>query len=85
AVEDDYGRQDPDVVARQLLAEARTLAGAWQAIPAGAWERRGFRSDGAVFTVLSLGRYLVHDPVHHVYDATGVRQGPHQPAQPNSL
>lgn len=39
-----------------------------------AWERTGLRSDGAQFTVLTLGQYLVHDPVHHVWDVTGVRQ-----------
>lgn len=78
ALEGAYGSQDPDVVARQLRAEATTLAGAWDAVPAGAWDRPGTRSDGAAFTVLTLGRYLVHDPVHHVYDATGVAQGPRQ-------
>jgi hypothetical protein len=77
ALEGDYGAQDPAVVARQLRAEALTLAGAWSAVPADAWERTGTRSDGAVFTVLTLGRYLVHDPVHHVFDATGEPQGPH--------
>jgi hypothetical protein len=75
AVEDDYASQDSEVVARQLRAESRTLAGAWQAVPADAWERTGRRSDGAVFTVERLGRYLVHDLVHHVWDVTGVRHG----------
>jgi hypothetical protein len=68
AVTDGYGGQDPAVVSRQLLAEARTLAGAFDAVPAGAWDRPGYRSDGAAFTVLTLGRYLVHDPAHHVHD-----------------
>ena len=74
AVENDYAAQDPAVVARQLLAEARTLAGAWDTVPPDAWDRAGTRSDGARFTVLTLGRYLVHDPVHHVYDVTDLRQ-----------
>ena len=78
AVQDDYGSQDPTVVARQLTAEARTLAGAWDAVPADAWDRHGTRSDGMVFTVLTLGRYLSHDPVHHVHDVTGRPQGPHR-------
>ena len=71
AVEDRYDEQAPEVVARQLLAEARTLAGAWSTVPSDAWERHGNRSDGAVFTVLTLGRYLLHDVVHHVHDVTG--------------
>jgi hypothetical protein len=37
-------------------------------VPDGAWDRTGTRSDGARFTVASLGRYLLHDPVHHVGD-----------------
>jgi hypothetical protein len=70
AVADRYGEQDPAVVARQLLAEARTLAGAFAAVREGDWDRPGYRSDGAAFTVLTLGRYLVHDPAHHVHDVT---------------
>ena len=73
ALADDYQSQDPDVVSRQLRAESRTLAGAWQTVPADAWERTGRRSDGAVFTVERLGQYLVHDLVHHVCDVTGAR------------
>ena len=68
ALEDDYGSQDPQVVARQLRAEARTLAAAWDAVPADAWERTGRRSDGATFTVHRLGQYLDHDLVHHAHD-----------------
>ena len=32
------------------------------------WARRGFRSNGSAFTVEPLGRYLIHDLVHHVWD-----------------
>jgi len=73
AVAERYGEQDPAEVARQLRAAADTLAGRFAAVSGGQWLRPGRRSDGAVFTVESFGRYLVHDPVHHLYDATGVR------------
>ena len=33
------------------------------------WGRTGYRSDGAAFTVDSFTRHLVHNPVHHVWDA----------------
>jgi len=33
-----------------------------------AWERKGLRSDGATFTVDSFLRYLLHDPIHHLWD-----------------
>jgi len=32
--------------------------------------RRGFRSDGAEFTIDSFARYFIHDPVHHLWDVT---------------
>lgn len=73
AVQDRYGEQDPAVVARQLLAEAQTLAGAFDVVPDDAWDRPGYRSDGAAFTVLTLGRYLAHDPAHHVHDVSAHR------------
>lgn len=75
AVEDDYNAQDPVVVRTELLAAAQQLAAAWSAVPPDAWHRHGTRSDGARFTVLTLGRYLVHDPAHHAWDVTGVQQG----------
>ncbi len=32
------------------------------------WERPGRRSDGASFTVETFARYMIHDPVHHLWD-----------------
>jgi hypothetical protein len=32
----------------------------------------GFRSDGAQFTVESFGRYLLHDPIHHLWDVAHI-------------
>jgi hypothetical protein len=37
------------------------------------WRRPGNRGDGSRFTVESFARYFIHDPVHHLYDVTGVR------------
>jgi hypothetical protein len=37
------------------------------------WRRPGRRSDGARFSIASFSRYLLHDPVHHLYDVTGRR------------
>jgi hypothetical protein len=73
AVQDDYGSQDPDVVAREVVEAATALATAYADVPSDAWGRTGRRSDGARFTVRTLGQYLVHDPVHHVWDVTGNR------------
>ena len=32
------------------------------------WLRTSERSDGSVFTVDSFARYLLHDPIHHLWD-----------------
>jgi hypothetical protein len=32
------------------------------------WGRKGLRSDGATFTIDTFGRYLLHDPIHHLWD-----------------
>ena len=72
AVEDRYGEQDPAVVAAQLAEAASAVAGRFAGVSGGQWLRTGRRSDGAEFTVEAFGRYFVHDPVHHLYDVTGV-------------
>ncbi|MGB8649835.1 MAG: DinB family protein [Mycobacteriales bacterium] len=74
ALADDYAAQDPRAVADALWDDAQVLAAQFAAVTGADWERTGTRSDGARFTVASLGRYLVHDPVHHVFDVTGARQ-----------
>jgi DinB superfamily len=73
AARDRYGEQDPADVARQLTEAADALAGRFAAVSDDQWPRPGRRSDGAAFTVETFGRYFIHDPVHHLYDVTGVR------------
>ena len=73
AVEDAYGEQDPVRVAAELVEAADRLARTYEEVPAASWERTGRRSDGAPFTVLSLGRYFAHDLVHHLHDVTGAQ------------
>ena len=73
AVADRYGEQDPAVVADELVAAGRTLTESFRGVTGDQWERRGTRSDGAEFTVDTFARYLVHDPVHHLWDVGGRR------------
>jgi hypothetical protein len=68
AVEDRYNEQDPTVVAHDLVTAAAALAASFDRVDAEVWERTGLRSDGARFTVDSFGRYMIHDPVHHLHD-----------------
>ena len=72
AQESRYELTDLDELAGDLASAGERLATAFDALVDGQWSRTGRRSDGAVFTVESFGRYLVHDPVHHVWD---VEQG----------
>jgi hypothetical protein len=71
AVEDDYNTQDPATVTAELRNAALALAEAFDGVEEAQWRRTGRRSDGARFTVDTFSRYLVHDPVHHLYDVTG--------------
>lgn len=68
AIAERYGEQDPAVVATELVAAGHALADAFDAVPEDAWSRPGRRSDGARFTVATFARYLIHDPVHHLWD-----------------
>jgi hypothetical protein len=71
AIEDHYEGQDPETVALELSRAAEALAGDFDGVEGSAWERRGTRSDGAAFTVQTIGQYALHDVMHHVYDVTG--------------
>jgi hypothetical protein len=68
AVEQRYDEQDPADVVRELQNAAIVLSRRFDALTEAEWSRTGTRSDGARFTVESFGRYLIHDPVHHVND-----------------
>ena len=68
AIEDQYERQNPETVARELIDAGLSLATRFESVNQNQWIRRGFRSDGSVFTVSSIAKYLMHDPVHHLWD-----------------
>ena len=76
AVADRYAEQDPAEVAAALRRAALAIAGRFEGVTGAQWQRAGRRSDGARFTVETFARYLVHDPVHHLYDVTGQRALP---------
>ncbi|WP_460466356.1 metallophosphoesterase family protein [Calidifontibacter terrae] len=69
AIDGDYPSVDPQVLAPALADAAQRLADAYDAVPPGAaWDRAGVRSNGSKFSVLTLGRYLLHDLAHHLHD-----------------
>lgn len=70
AVEERYDLQDPAVVANELLNAAAACGTRFDMVTPGDRNRTGSRSDGSRFTVESLGRYFIHDPIHHLHDVT---------------
>ncbi|WGX99270.1 DinB family protein [Nocardioides sp. L-11A] len=68
AVTERYDEQRAADVVPDLVAAAAAVADAYDAVPAHAWDRPGRRSNGSVFTVETLGRYHLHDLVHHRWD-----------------
>jgi hypothetical protein len=70
ALEERYWAQDPAVVSSQLLIAADQMADLLASVDRHQWDRPGRRSNGSVFTVDSIGRYFVHDLVHHVHDVS---------------
>jgi DinB superfamily len=74
ALVERYNEQDPSLVGMELVAAADALADAFDAVTAPDWQRPGRRGDGAVFTVETFARYLIHDPIHHLWDVTAPRR-----------
>jgi hypothetical protein len=68
AVDERYEEQDPDTVVAQLSRGATILAGRLDGITKSEWQRPGRRSDGAIFTIDSISRYMMHDLIHHMWD-----------------
>ncbi len=75
ALVERYDLQDPAQVAPDLLAAAEQVAAVYDDVAEEAWDRRGTRSDGSLFTIESIGRYHLHDVVHHRWDVRSVEAG----------
>ncbi|MCQ9164091.1 MULTISPECIES: DinB family protein [unclassified Arthrobacter] len=68
ALDGNYASLDPDDVARELVQNGEDAAAAFAAVAPGQWNRRGLRSNGSEFTVLTLSGYFMHDLIHHLHD-----------------
>jgi hypothetical protein len=68
AVAGRYDEQQPAEVARELDEATAAVAEQYAAVNGEQWERPGRRSNGSVFTVATIGRYHLHDVVHHLHD-----------------
>ena len=74
AVKGRYSEQNPEKIAADVVETALALAGHFDEVTGDQWLRTGHRSDGSDFTVESLARYFIHDPLHHLWDVTGLKQ-----------
>ncbi|GAB2981807.1 DinB family protein [Nocardioides montaniterrae] len=72
AAAERYDLQRAEVVAVELAEAARSVAAAYDEVRGDQWGRRGRRSNGSVFTVETLGRYHLHDVIHHRWDVGSV-------------
>ncbi len=68
AVAERYDLAVASEVGPALLAAATEAAALYDAVPDDSWPRTGRRDNGSSFTVTSLGRYHLHDVVHHLHD-----------------
>jgi DinB superfamily len=68
AITDRYGEQDPLVVAHELRDAQRVLSASFRSVSGDQWNRPGRRSDNKSFTIDSFARYMIHDPIHHLWD-----------------
>ena len=71
ALEQRYAEQVPGLVSADLVVAAEKTTAVFASVADGDWTRPGRRSNGSVFTVDSLGRYFLHDVVHHLHDVQG--------------
>jgi len=70
AVAERYEEQDPAAAVHSLSRAAEALAVLLEGVSPTDQQRPGRRSDGASFTVDTIARYMIHDPLHHLWDVT---------------
>ncbi|MDV3221041.1 DinB family protein [Intrasporangium sp.] len=71
AAEKAYWQSDPAQLRVELEAAFDAAAAAFDRPTRAQLSWPGLRSNGSRFTVESLGRYFVHDVVHHLWDVRG--------------
>ena len=71
AAEKAYADADPAVVRAELAGQGAAIREAFADVPEEAYARRGLRSNGSEFTVVTLAQYFLHDVEHHLYDVRG--------------
>jgi len=68
AIAGDYAAEAPAEVATALVAAVGAFAARVREVGPEQEGRRGVRSNGSEFTVLTLCQYFLHDVLHHLHD-----------------
>lgn len=68
-VDDGYADEIPVLVAEAIGRNARVLATTFAGVPPDAFARAAVRREGEHFTVAGMGRFALHELVHHRHDA----------------
>lgn len=68
AADANYCALNPAILVDEIGIEAQMLANHYAHLTHEQAQRPGQRTDGSQFTVLSLGKYLLHELVHHAWD-----------------
>ncbi len=68
ALDGNYASLDPVQVSADLVQNGEDATAAFAAVQPEQWARRGLRSNGAEFTVLTLSGYFMHELIHHLHD-----------------
>ncbi len=67
--DDDYLGQDVVLVTEALSANARMFAAAFGSVPRADLVRSAERRPGERFSIRGMGRFVLHEVVHHHHDA----------------
>ncbi|WGW12117.1 DinB family protein [Saxibacter everestensis] len=68
ALTGEYPLQNPRTVAGQIAVHGAAVSERLRSMRPEDWNCTGSRSNGSLFTVDSLARYLLHDLIHHEWD-----------------
>ncbi|MEA5454263.1 DinB family protein [Sinomonas sp. JGH33] len=71
AIEKAYADSAPEAVRAELAEQGAAARDAFAAVPEASYGRRGLRSNGSEFTVVTLAQYFLHDVEHHLHDVRG--------------
>lgn len=71
-----YNAQEPVLIAEAMASNARRLGTTLSSLPSEGWDLAAERRPGESFTIRGMGRFVLHEIVHHRQDAERFVFGP---------